>query len=52
MARAHQKLEIVYEDENVLLINKPAGMLSQPADDKEPSMVEYLTGYLLRGREL
>ena len=47
VARAHQKLEIVYEDENVLLINKPAGMLSQPADDKEPSMVEYLTGYLL-----
>ena len=47
VARAHQKLEIVYEDENVLLINKPAGMLSQPADDKEPSLVEYLTGYLL-----
>lgn len=46
-ARAHQKLDIVYEDDNILLINKPVGMLSQPADDKEPSLVEYLTGYLL-----
>ena len=46
-ARAHQKLDIVYEDANILLINKPVGMLSQPADDKEPSLVEYLTGYLL-----
>ena len=50
MARAHQKLDIVYEDDNILLINKPAGMLSQPADDKEPSLVEYLTGYLLEER--
>ena len=40
-------LDIVYEDDNILLINKPVGMLSQPADDKEPSLVEYLTGYLL-----
>ena len=32
-ARAHQKLDIVYEDDNILLINKPVGMLSQPADD-------------------
>lgn len=47
VARAHQKLDIVYEDDNILLINKPVGMLSQPADDKEPSLVEFLTGYLL-----
>ena len=50
-ARAHQKLDIVYEDDNILLINKPVGMLSQPADDKEPSLVEYLTGYLLEKRK-
>ncbi len=47
VARAHQELDIIYEDDNVLFINKPAGMLSQPADDKTPSLVEYLTGYLL-----
>ena len=50
VARAHQKLDIMYEDDNILLINKPVGMLSQPADDKEPSLVEYLTGYLLESR--
>ena len=27
--RAASKLDIIYEDEHVLLINKPAGMLSQ-----------------------
>ena len=47
VARAYQALDILYEDENILLINKPAGMLSQPADNKEASLVEYLTGYLL-----
>ena len=40
-------LDIIYEDENILLINKPSGMLSQPGDDGTPSLVEYLTGYLL-----
>ena len=40
-------LQVLYEDENVLLVNKPAGMLSQPADDGTPSLVEYITGYLL-----
>lgn len=46
-ARAVCALDIVYEDEDILLINKPAGMLSQPSDGKEPSLVEYMTGYLL-----
>mgnify|MGYP000142065843 CR=1 FL=1 len=45
--RAYHKLDIIYEDENILLINKPSGMLSQPGDDGTPSLVEYLTGYLL-----
>lgn len=45
--RAYHKLDIIYEDENILLINKPSEMLSQPGDDGTPSLVEYLTGYLL-----
>lgn len=45
-ARAYCELDIVYEDPDIIIINKPAGMLSQPADDGEPSLVEYLTGYL------
>ena len=47
-ARAYHVLDIVYEDDNILLVNKPVGMLSQPADGKEPSLVEFLTGYLLK----
>ena len=41
-------LDIIYEDDNVLFINKPAGMLSQKADKEDISLVEYLTGYLLQ----
>lgn len=41
------KLDIVYEDEHIVLINKPAGMLSQKAKADDISLVEYLTEYLL-----
>lgn len=40
------KLDIVYEDENIIIINKPAGMLSQKADNKEDSLNEYIIDYL------
>ena len=46
------KLDIIYEDEDVIFLNKPAGMLSQKADDASPSMVEYLIGYLLKEKKL
>lgn len=42
-----QKLDIVYEDDHILLINKPSGMLSQKAKDTDESLVEYLIDYLL-----
>ncbi len=45
------KLDILYEDPEVLLINKPSGMLSQRAGDGEPSLVEYLLGYILAAGE-
>lgn len=51
-ARAVTTLDVLYEDADVLLINKPAGMLSQPDDTKEPSMVEYVIGCLLEKGEL
>lgn len=41
-------LDIVYEDEDILIINKPAGMLSQKAKPKDISANEYIIGYLLR----
>ncbi|MBQ9764968.1 MAG: RluA family pseudouridine synthase [Lachnospiraceae bacterium] len=39
---------IIYEDEEVLLVNKPAGILSQKAEARDISMVEYLLDYLTR----
>ena len=38
---------ILYEDENVLLVRKPVGVLSQKALDRDRSMNEWLIGYLL-----
>ncbi len=40
------KTRIIYEDDDVLIFNKPAGMLSQRADDRQMSACEYLVGYL------
>ena len=40
-------LDIVYEDDHILLINKPAGMLSQKAEPTDVSLNEYAIGYLL-----
>ncbi|MCD7883957.1 MAG: RluA family pseudouridine synthase [Lachnospiraceae bacterium] len=39
--------EIVYQDEHLLLFNKPAGMLSQKAKTEDVSLMEYLQAYLL-----
>lgn len=52
VAKAVCKLDIIYEDEDILLINKPAGMLSQPSETKEDSLVEYVIGYLLERGEI
>ena len=41
------KLQILYEDRHVLLVDKPAGILSQKADNRQLSLNEWLTGYLL-----
>lgn len=39
-------LDIIYEDSDFIMLNKPAGMLSQKASDQDVSLVEYLIGYL------
>lgn len=46
------KLEIPYEDDHILVFNKPAGMLSQKAERDDISVNEYLIGYLLSKNEL
>ena len=52
VSRAVCKLSVVYEDKDILLINKPAGMLSQPDKTGKPSLVEYVIGYLLEKGEI
>lgn len=41
-----KSLDILFEDENLLILNKPAGELSQKAEAKDVSMNEYALGYL------
>lgn len=40
-------LEVLYEDNNILILNKPAGMLSQKSCPSDISAVEVLIDYLL-----
>lgn len=47
-----RKLDVIYEDSDIILINKPAGMLSQKAKDTDESLVEYLIDYLLEKKRL
>lgn len=43
---------VLYEDKHILVVNKPAGMLSQKARPEDTSLIEYLTEYLLEKGEL
>ncbi len=48
--KAYQELKnisIVYEDEDILIVNKPAGILSQKASPADISVNEWLIGYML-----
>ncbi len=39
--------QVIFEDDDILLINKPSGMLSQKAEQNDYSLVEYVSDYLL-----
>lgn len=41
------KLDILYEDKNLLFVNKPQGILSQKSKEGDISLNEYILGYLL-----
>lgn len=45
-------LKVLYEDDNILIVDKPAGVLSQKSDKHDVSMVEYITEYLLQTGKL
>lgn len=49
---SEHKLEVVYEDEDILVINKPSGMLSQKAVPTDVSANEYILHYLIEKGEL
>ena len=42
------RLEIIFENQDILLLNKPAGVLSQKAKESDVSMVEYIISYMLK----
>ncbi len=41
------KFTVIYEDSNILVVNKPAGLLSQKAAKEDISLVEHIISYLL-----
>ena len=46
--KALGELEIIYEDANILLVNKPAGVLSQKSQKEDISLNDWLIEYLLK----
>lgn len=42
-----RKLDIIYEDSHILVVNKPSGMLSQKAREGDMSLNEYILNYLI-----
>ena len=47
IAKEDIPLDILYEDDDIILIDKPAGILSQKADQNDISINELITGYML-----
>lgn len=47
---ALQNIQVIYEDEHILLLDKPAGVLSQKAAPEDVSLNEWMIGYLLDSR--
>ena len=46
------KLDIVFENEDIIMINKPSGMLSQKAKPEDVSLIEYMMSYMLQKGDL
>ncbi len=45
-------LDVIYEDEDIVVINKPAGILSQKSNQDDISANEYLIDYLLKEKKI
>lgn len=46
------KLKVVYEDDDILVINKPSGLLSQKAEVSDISANELILAYLIQNKTL
>lgn len=49
---ALKNIKIVFENEHILIANKPSGVLSQKATDKDMSINEWFIGYLLHTNQI
>ena len=49
---SEKKIPVLYEDEHVLILNKPAGVLSQKAFSEDASLNEWMIGRLLENGSL
>lgn len=50
--KSYGSLEIIYEDKHILIVNKPAGILTQKAASGDKSLNEWFIGYLLAHGEI
>ncbi|MDF2944354.1 MAG: hypothetical protein K0S01_3212 [Herbinix sp.] len=46
------QLEVLYEDQHILIVNKPLGILSQKSVKDDVSMVEHIISYLLSTKQI
>ena len=46
------RLDIIYEDDNYIIINKPIGQLSQKANKDDVSMVEHLINHMIKEKSI
>lgn len=52
ITRKYGELPVIYEDDNIVLVNKPKGMLSQKAEAGDESLNDWLIEYLLKKGEV
>ncbi|MGI6007124.1 MAG: RluA family pseudouridine synthase [Ruminococcus sp.] len=48
----YRRLDVIYEDNHVLVVNKPTGMLSQKSREDDISLNEYVISYLIHEKKL
>ncbi|MFV0342307.1 MAG: RluA family pseudouridine synthase [Anaerocolumna sp.] len=52
LVKVKSNIEIIYEDDNIIIVNKPVGMLSQKAEKDDVSLVEHIISYLLETKKI